>query len=391
LDKDFGQRIEAAALRLRQCKDEKVGIPLVPLEAYMQPCQSCERYPASEVVLHQPLCAACAAKRRAADKEQSAPEDLETLGESSHPKGYIGFIYLDGNNMGDRLRGMESLKNYQEFAKDLDLLINSAVEQALSKHSHQDHKKYDKFLIGGDDAMLVTTADICLPVALEIGEWFESHSREVLANAGLPTDRPLTLGIGVVIAHASFPIAAFNKLANQLLKKAKQRSAELNYVCSALDFMVVTAAGSADVGSLRDDTLSEKVFAFPHKNIHASLTRRPYTLADAKLLLEFSAKFKRQNFPRNQLQYLYEGLFHSQVEAIYRWGLVTGRIKKGHRQLMEEFKQQLLGRDTELPPWKPDINYRGETYYVTTLGDLVEIYPFIYAAREEKANAANED
>lgn len=368
----FGQRMEVAGLRLREKKDQKARRTAVMIEPYMQPCAACERYPATREspVDNQPVCDSCHAKREAArGRADKAPDDLTELGKMSRPPDYIGFIYADGNQMGELLSQMTALSNYRELATGLDKLIRDSVNDSLNRHPLHGGaiRPYDQLLVGGDDLMLVTTGDFALEVALDIARRFEIGSPAV---AG----KPLTLGVGVVLAHASFPIAAFQRLASQLLKSAKRRCASENYATSVIDFMVVTAAGSSDVSALREEALTQKAFAFPHGDREVRMTQRPYTLDEADKLFKQVKAFKKNSFPRSQLQFLYEGLFHSQVEAVYRWGKVAGRVKKEHRKLMEDFYSDFGNGTLGLPPWRRDID---ADKFTSALGDLVEIYPFV--------------
>ncbi len=382
----FGKRIEMAALKLRQAKDEKARRTLMAIEPYTQPCAACERFPAVRVspVDQQPICESCHAKREAFNEyrqkdDPSAPEDLNALGEVARPLGYVGFIYADGNRMGQWLNNMQSVEAYKAFATGVDGLISEAVNNAFDQHSHRNNvAPYERLLVGGDDLMLVTAGDIALSVALDIAEKFERGSPTVLKSAELRDTKPLTLGVGVVLAHASFPIAAFQRLAAQLMKKAKQRCTEVTYQESAIDFMVVTAAGSSDLSVLREEVLTEQAFVFPHGDRRVRLTQRPYTVPKARQLLEMIQRFRHENFPRSQLQFLYEGLFHSQVEAVYRWGKVAGRARPEHRQLMEDFNKEFGDGASGLPPWRRDNNPPGIDH-TTALGDLIEIYQFVAA------------
>ena len=381
----FGKRMEAVALKLRQSKDEKACRTLMTIEPYTQPCAACERYPATRVssIDQQPVCESCYAKRKAFDDyrerhDPSAPEDLNALGKLARPPNYLGFIYADGNNMGERLKGLEGVAQYSSLATELNDLIERIVKESLALHAIRNGiRPYESLLVGGDDLMLVTAGDIALPIALAIAESFERGSPAALERAGLPNDKPLTLGVGVVLAHASFPIAAFQRLTAQLLKRAKRRCAEEMYRVSAIDFMVVTAAGSSDLNAVREEALTEQAFVFPHGDRRVRLTQRPYTLPEAQQLLEEIKTFKRENFPRSQLQFLYEGLFHSQVEAIYRWGKVAGRVRQKHRQLMDDFNNKFGDGASGLPPWRRSTARESKSEHTSALGDLVEIYQFV--------------
>jgi hypothetical protein len=391
----FGQRMQIAALKLREVKDNKARRALAAVEPYMQPCTACQRYPATCISESQPICESCHAKREReqnrrmveVDKRREDPKaprvanDLTELGELARPSGYIGFIYADGNNMGDYLEMFDSLQKYQKFAEGLDQLVQDSVKNAAGYYSargKENIQPYEALLIGGDDLMIVTTADVALYTALEIAKRFEQGSRSLKQEMELPNDLPLTLGVGVVIAHSKFPIAAFQRLADQLLRNAKRCCATNQYAQSAVDYMVVTEAGSSDVNKLREDAFTEKTFAFSHGNRRVFLTQRPYQLQDLQLLLSHLQKLKHANFPRSQLQFLYEGLFHSQLEAMYRWNKVAGRVKNEHRERMDEFERDFCdGLQSGFPPWKQGATPDGTEAIFSSLGDLIELYPYV--------------
>jgi len=387
----FGKRMETAAFQLRQIKDEKARRMLVAVEPYTQPCASCERHPAAQVFDQEPLCASCAKKRTEDEERRKIEEekrreakpaeprlavDLNELGDKARPPGYIGFIYADGNNMGDLLARPDRVEDYRKLADRLSQLVRDSIHEGLKKYSAREEiQPYEKLLVGGDDLVIVTAGDLALDAALDMADRFESQSSAVLQAAGLPAEK-LTLAMGVVLAHATFPIAAFRQLAEQLLKRAKRRCAEEGYETSAIDFMVVTAAGSSDVKTLRDETLTQESFVFPHAGRQVRLTQRPYTLPEARKLIGRLKEFKQANFPRSQLQFLYEGLFHSQVEAIYRWGKVAGRVNDTHHKLLTAFYKDFGDGAAGLPPWRRDNNPPGVDH-TSALGDLIEIYPFV--------------
>ncbi|MBI3013678.1 MAG: hypothetical protein HYY65_01130 [Candidatus Tectomicrobia bacterium] len=355
----FGERVAMAWLKLREAKDEKARRLLPGIESYTQPCAACERHPASRVshLDQSAICHSCYAKRQAFDRNRdvNAPEDLNALGAVARPPGYIGFMYSDGNSIGERLKQLAGAEEYGAFADKLDQLIQKTVRDVL---------------------MLVTAGDMALSVALEITATFERDSREALRAGHLPDEKPLTLGTAVVLAHAGFPMAACHSLAGQLLKRAKQRCAEEGYRTGSLDFMVVTAAGSSDLNTLREEVLTQESFVFPRGDRQIRLTQRPYTLNQARTLLECVKAFKKARFPRSQLQYLYEGLFHSQADAIYRWVKVGGRIGKEQRDALDEFYRAFGDGDQALPPWRRD-NNPPRIDHTTALADLIEAYQFV--------------
>jgi hypothetical protein len=309
----------------------------------------------------------------------------------SHPPGYVGFIYADGNNIGDRMRELERLEHYREFAQSLDKLVTRAVDGALKQHWPSDPAQtlpYERLLVGGDDLMVVTAGDIALPVALRIAESFEEGSREVMKAGGIEDGRPLTLGVGVVLAHSHFPMVGLHRLAKELLRSAKRRSAEDRYATSAIDFMVVNAAGSSDLGWYRQEALTERAFSFPDTAHRVRLTRRPYTVKELRQLLDRAREIRTAGFPRSQLQFLYEGLFRSYREAIYRWWRVAGRADERHRDAMEALFQDFQSVEG-LTPWCEEDSLTLDSDYNTPLGDLVEIYPFVSPGGPGESNGTD--
>ena len=387
---DFSRYMELASVKLRQLKDERAQRTVAAMEPYTQPCASCEQFPAVKVspIDAQPVCESCDLKRdefrKHREKAPDTPESLQELGELSRPPGYVGFIYADGNSISEVLSQLRNPEDYRHFANGLNDLIKRVVDETLDEHPRRrarsgDRRPHECLLIGGDDLMLVTAGDIALPVALKIATDFEAGAPAVLEKAHLPHGKPLTLGVGVVLAHAGFPIAAFRQLAVQLVRNAKRRCAIDGYALSAIDFMVVSASASSDVDTLRREALSEHAFVFRQAERRVHLTQRPYLLEDALKLLEHARSFK--GFPRSQLHYLYEGLFHSRAEARFRWRQVAARLAKrdpAHRRAMDAFDAEFGDGGNGLSPWRkrPDW-YTGELEDSCAFGDLVEIHQFI--------------
>jgi hypothetical protein len=143
-------------------------------------------------------------------------------------------------------------------------------------------------------------------------------------------NRQLTMAAGVVLCHANFPIPALVEIAERLLKNAKKKCAEekkisgeiFKYEQSAIDFQVVT--GSAiDLDMIRATV--------PHC--------RPYTRSGMEQLLKFVKRFRQENFPRTQLQMIYdachqESRAHGTMATLHTLARLRER---GQRQLLKEF------------------------------------------------------
>lgn len=419
LQNGFGKKAHYLGHLLRKRKDEKGSSRIFPVTSFIHFCASCAQHPAEAREGDELICRACSIKRKQANsearrglwkkltditKEELLPNDVpalwdklldDTLGNQTHllhqfPKdfgaigksarrsGYIALIYADGNNMGKILEQLPDPEAYHHFSQQVDDLLRRVTYKALMKHVLNNvHKTlFEVLMIGGDDLMLVATADTALDVAIELMQEFEKYSVPLVKKHGLPF---LSLGTGIVIAQDSFPIDAMQKLATALQKKAKRRSFKSGGG-GAVDFMVVTSAGSESLDTIRDEVLTEKGFLFPpshRENLKYRLTQRPYTLEELSALLIYGRNIKASGFPQSQLQAMYEGLFHSPIQASISVLQTIGQVKSDHRKPLEVFLNRFGPRSRmQFPPWG---NYKdeGKDVRATGLGDLIEIYPFL--------------
>ena len=416
LQSRFGERVCWAGHRLRKRKAEKGKGHTLPVAPYMHFCDACAQLPAAyyDAERDELICEACQIKRPGAGtarrglwekligvtrgeppdapkewqslleetigstthEQHHPPDDFDDIGDSAKRKGYIALIYADGNLMGQVLERLNNVDEYSRFARLVDDLLLRVTYRALMKQVQgRPGKPFEVLMAGGDDLMIVTTPDIAFDVHSEIARDFEQYSQALVEEG-------LSLGTGVVIAHARYPIAAMQQLATDLQKRAKRRSFETGGG-SAVDFAVVTAAGSEDLDRIRDEALTDKGFVFsPPGETKYRLTQRPYTLEELQRLLEYAREFRKVGFPRGQLHAMYEALFHSPVQASLAAIQTLGRVRKKHKESLWNFFQQ-FGVQTKVmsPPWREqwEEETQGERKRVldSALGDLVEIYPFL--------------
>ncbi len=392
----FGHLVRELATRLRKVKDEKPAETPMPMSQWFQICSSCGRYPASVVPTGEaesspPVCQPCNDKRvrgraqrnifwegdpwwkRDQEYHREAfldaafhkgdrrwhdeapedggagmfPQDMGEIGSTSTIPGYVGFLYADGNGMGRVLDRLRYKHEYFNFARDVDRLTRDVVHQALLRRAEprmvggREIAPFEILLVGGDDFMLVTAADLAVDVATDILGDYEAKSKE-------KTGHDLTVSLGLVLAHANFPMYAMRDLAADLLKSAKKQSG------SAIDFTVITAAGSRDLAYLRNDALTERSFLIrpAQENRHYRLTGCPYSLSEFKSLRKHAGKLKAEGFPRSQLQAMYEGLFMGVGEAHLRAITVLGRASRAHHEALDGFFREFCPRHREVPlPW----------------------------------------
>ena len=390
----FGINMSQAGEELRRAKAAKAELSVLPIEPYLRLCDSCGQ----QTVVQQAndgsgdwLCRACYKKREMGGRkrrgffaefaewtdrtiwtDETLADDLDGIGSVSSPPGYVGFIALDGNRIGDLLDKLPSVEAYRRFSDGLWDLTKKQTFSALAQYGkpRDGVAPFEIVLIGGDDVLLITAADIAIEIALAIAEEFEEQSATLLRDAGLAQERQkLTMAGGVVLAHADFPIPAMHTLAEALQKSAKKLCAEHSYQTGAIDFQVISG-GDTDLEVLRE--------AIPH--------HRPYTLGKLRSLLKHIRQLKAADLPTSQLQAMYQSLFRGKVNAQLASIATLGYLgrsadKTRYNRLRAFFAEFGVQFDGQLPPWDEELEKkRGRR--ASALTDLVELYPFISAKGE---------
>jgi CRISPR-associated protein Cmr2 len=225
---------------------------------------------------------------------------LREIGNVSTPRGFVGYIYADGNNMGGYLRQhIRTPDKYREFSEQVLNATRNSVYVALEKHikprklnnlidpdnSHRNHKwiyPFEIITIGGDDVLLIVPADKALDIAKTIGEEFE---REILKSPGFrintaydpekvhryqgenPSEYTfqceLSMSAGVLITAENTPIYYAQELIEQLLKSSKKLAKELKrdykYYGGTVDFLVLKAVTmiASNIKDFRDQGLTK--------------------------------------------------------------------------------------------------------------------------------------
>jgi hypothetical protein len=264
-------------------------------------------------------------------RKPERPRDLDTLravasaGRES-VKDYLGLVYADGNNMGSRIEKLLTLKDIGKFAERIDNAIYEALARAVAKHltpvyvrglldeeEEEENSQtgqeaqskgdyffpFDVLLLGGDDLMLLTTADRALNVALEVARVFREEAREQQG----------TLSVGVVFAPLKYPFGLMRDLAENALRFAKKQ-AHAERLRGAgdgddtrINFLVVAGASTHEF-----DYLYKTVYSRRIDNREFRATLRPYRLAGLEELLQAIRGAKGLGFPRSKLHQLREAV-----------------------------------------------------------------------------------
>lgn len=273
-DESFAEWVIRGVLIAQQNKLGRVeGVPVLA-GRWIRPCTSCGSEPAemplSEHDEHW-LCRACSLKRESvnglykdikstkrgykvlkssselaskytdnfifstlakeANCQVSLPQDFDEIGQSSRPSNYMGFIYADGNRMGETIKEIGRLfpkdedakRAYKAFSEIVDRATReAAVKAVLQVVDLKESKTVDGMLrfipaefimAGGDDLMLAVPSHNAMDVAVLFIERFQEKTKELqddYIEKGMLlkpfAKEGLTTSAGVVIAHAHYPV-----------------------------------------------------------------------------------------------------------------------------------------------------------------------------------------
>lgn len=439
-DQPFGQVTRQAARQLRIAKANGH----LPVSLLAQPfwsrCQRCGLYPvihgeslpANQTLF---LCDVCQTKRRnvnpgkeiqaenTADplaRVQKAAEnyglawphhlqevdELNDLGACSHPSNYLGFIYADGNGIGQLIEHhLQTEDELRLFSNILETAMLQAVIQATQPywHNYTTTLPFIPVLIGGDDIILITTADTALPIAQKICLAFQQEVNQKLAEASASGQfggekLELAMSAGVVIAKASHPIFALEELADELLHSAKRLSQTFQKrnhgrVCT-LDFRVITTPTANSWEKVR-----EQEFRLPTPPDSTGrlliATCRPYACQRVPGVSRPSwddivtaiQALKRHGFPRNKLHAWQNMLWQDpQIASVLALQQMRQRLSAEHKEVMAQIAENLF-LEKHAPLALADDLYLCEPFnrqeYLSPLPDITEAYEFISEAIPE--------
>ena len=325
------------------------------------------------------------------------PQDLSQIADHSRPRNYIGFIYADGNRMGETIKNMgkqfprdEEVKQvYKAFSAITDEATRKAAVQAVlntltvidettPRCEAARFVPAEFILAGGDDLILVVPAHAALQVAARFISLFQELSKrlqEKWIQEGNLTTRfakdGLTISAGVVIAHASYPASQLMDLAGDLMKLAKRKAADLaqkDRIEGTLDFVVLHTSGTERIKERRKSEYSRSV-----NGRKVCLTERPYTTAETFRLLELIRGLKDSDVPRTKLKALYPVLFQSVMQSQFDALRIKERLKATGTLEKSPVLQDLV-KELNVFPFRDD-----HGTWTTPLSELIELYDFVSA------------
>ncbi|WP_066426865.1 type III-B CRISPR-associated protein Cas10/Cmr2 [Anabaena sp. 4-3] len=366
---------------------------------------------------------------------------VREIGDASKPKGFVAYIYADGNNMGGYIqKKIKNPETYQKFSRDIFDATEQSVYVALTEHL-EPHKlsphlqaernskdevwihPFEILTIGGDDVMLIVPADKALAIAKTIGEEFEKillkkgtryeinesydfksiHRYQDKEHTSPSKQCVLSMSTGVLITAEDTPIYYAEKLTNQLLKSAKKQAKELKkhgYYGGTVDFLVMKSVTmiSSNINEFRANGLTKTVNRQQKLKLYAA----PYTLHELGGLLATAKALKDAEFPKSQLYQIRSWLEQSKQTAMLNYLYFRARLSNKSSQdlLRKQFedawcKPKNPNNTGNLAPWmslKEETDKPEDTVtYETIWRELVDLYPFIEDSKNKPNPAKSEE
>jgi hypothetical protein len=312
----------------------------------------------------------------------------------------MGFIYADGNRMGEFVKNLGSIcrndeeakKAYRAFSEITDKATReAAVEAVLEQVDLKTENDRDRFLpaefimAGGDRLMLAVPAHNALDVTIHFMRQFQQQTIEFQQHyidknelRGFFAPKGLTTSAGIVLSDVHYPARDVRALAGDLLKLAKAKSAALaqklklgehdGEETGALDFMVFNQAGGEPVKERR----RKKYEGSPAEHKSIILTERPSTCNEAERLLQTIRALKAENVPRSKLKALCATVFQEPTQAQFEARAIKERLKAAGKLTDGSAMQKLLASLSQLP-YRENV----DGTWSTPLTETLELYDFI--------------
>ena len=276
---------------------------------------------------------------------------------------FIGFVYSDGDGLGDFLKNVKKVytteEEYLKFMRKFSVILDRNTKYVLKeviKKMYNDKKfvkkkpilkdgkpKYEiindkeeevkksiigEFLIvGGDDVCAVFPADLAIEISYEFQKQFEEKMKKFteIENQKNEKKNPenITSSCGVVIAKNKTPMFQLFEQGLKLQKSAKAKRYQENknregkVRTGYIDFQVIGNEGNVNIKEYRQKWYNK--FNKEDKNkgkLHVS--RRPYSISGLEneeykdvsesidKLIDQVKKLKTKNFPNTKIRYIYD-------------------------------------------------------------------------------------
>ncbi len=319
------------------------------------------------------------------DREQG-----ETIEAYKDGKSFVGFMYADGDGLGDFLSKLKDKfvennneADYKAFLKEFSVKLDAVTKDSLIeamkelKHKFPIHKKengeerryYGEFLIvGGDDVCGVFPADLVLELSEKYQAIFEREMYKFFEDNRDQNSKDInniTTSSGVLIAKAKTPMYLLFNQSLKLQKSAKKarynkfKDKKEEKKHGYTDFQVIGSEGNVDIMDFRTTQKLNNLMQRPYEVADDTATE---TYSDLKKLIEKIQNFKKENFPRNKLRKFYELKKEiNKTEALYEFVNLYSKLTKEQKKLLDIKIEENMNLESSLK----------------NIFDILEMYSFV--------------
>ena len=276
---------------------------------------------------------------------------------------FIGFVYSDGDGLGDFLKNVKKVytteEEYLKFMRKFSVILDRNTKYVLKeviKKMYNDKKFFKKktilkdgkpkyeiindkeeevkksiigefLIVGGDDVCAVFPADLAIEISYEFQKEFEKKMNEFtkIENEKNEKKNPenITSSCGVVIAKNKTPMFQLFEQGLKLQKSAKAKRYQENknregkVRTGYIDFQVIGNEGNVNIKEYRKKWYDKFDKEDENKGkLHVS--RRPYSIRGLEKeeykdvsesidkLIDQVKKLKTKNFPNTKIRYIYD-------------------------------------------------------------------------------------
>ena len=246
--------------------------------------------------------------------------DFEQIGEQCRARrGYTALVYADGNAMGKLIKTIDRKDLFKFFSRTVDTSIKKACLEALFEACFLDLKKSsgiipaEILMLGGDDLLVYLTAETALPFAVKVAEKFNAITKKKM-EATEPgkyflektEGKGLCISIGIAFGKSHTPFSILLNQAEELLGFAKKAgsndpNAGKYYAPAYIDYHLSSNYNQINVA---DSRINHLEIPGMHGKKPIRLYQKPYSLANAKALLESARKLVQSGIPSTRLNRL---------------------------------------------------------------------------------------
>ena len=297
-------------------------------------------------------------------------------------KSFIGFMYSDGDGLGDFLKNIsQKFKNdksssnveekYLEFLKKFSETLDKNTKEALIDtikdifQGKENKRIVGEFLIvGGDDVCAVFNPELVLELSEKFQKIFEEKMKKYISKTKA-NDSKITSSSGVIIAKSKTPAFQLFDQALKLQKLAKAKRYEHNAQTGFIDFQVIGSEGCVDIDAFRkkidfeNNRVMERAYAI---NIEGNSK-----VKNIEKLFETIKELKKIKFPKNKLRYIYELKRDEKLEDFEKkmeFINILSKMKDEHIKFIKE-------------NYNIDYDYQEFERYFNNIFDIVELYDFV--------------